>query len=788
MRLVAAAVAVVVAVAIAGGCAVIDRVLVDADDADGVDVDAAIVDDVERDTVALRGLPFRRDVPLEVLSVAELEQWLNRYYDGYKEALKRQDYFYHKMGILPPTRDSASTWKGFLGGFAGGVYDDDRVGPDGNKGTMILVRDYAWWSKVQFDMLAVMNGVDFAYEIFLAHELTHALQDQHFDLNRLLRDVANDDVRMVQKIVLESEANVVGMAHFAGMRLDTFAQRKAFFGFLRYNNFFNAPMLSALAGKTPSFFSRQTFAQYELGLEWVEQRLDDGEWKLRVEGSGHGAQAELALAYGRVPGTEGALPASTEQLLFADKRHDPPRRLPRLPLDEAGHFAPLGGAVYVDGDVFGALALKHWIEEPFVSAADVANGWGGDRYDVFVEDVDEDEDDDKNDEDQGGESTILVWRFLGDTPADAMEIADAVRARFVRSVGEERTTPLPGAPPGRTRLLVRAAPQEAKRVRTRRDEVLAVDVRGDRVVVVHGVAATADVEAIVDAVFAVTVDVDDKGVAAAQREASQAIVVGIEEAVASVPAAPTTPSLRERIVLPHRMMAARVGGVANVIVDDGPDANNAAGAAVDAYGGLDVEGRWGVREHLEFALPAALTLHTGHNDDDDAPPFVLALGVAPGALSFFDPIGGTWSARVALTAAYTSSTVAAVAQLEAAPRVRLAAWEERTATWAVRGALLMRVVDAVVVAPGVAVDVAAGGAAGVDVDAGAGVDVVDVVDVVTVGSAWQRGFVTAPLVEIEVLPGLLLYGAASASFEVARADGARGLRDARVGGGALLYF
>ena len=111
---------------------------------------------------------------------------------------------------------------------------------------------------------------------------------------------------MVQKTVLESEANVMGMAHFTGMHLDDVATRKSFFAFLRYNNLFNAPILTALAGKTPSFFSKQTFAQYELGLDWVEARLDDGEWKLHVDGDGQGAQAELALAYARVPGTPGA--------------------------------------------------------------------------------------------------------------------------------------------------------------------------------------------------------------------------------------------------------------------------------------------------------------------------------------------------------------------------------------------------------------------------------------------------------------------------------------------------
>jgi hypothetical protein len=190
-----AALVVTVLLAVGGGC-ITDRVLVE--EQGRVVVDDDVVDRAEALTATARGLPFSRDVPLEVMTVAELEAWLNRYYDRAKVALARRDRFLHKLGILPPTRDSASTWKGFVGGFAGGVYDDDRVGPDGQRGTMILVKDYAWWAKVQLDLFGLLTGVDYAYEVFLTHELTHALQDQHLHFDRLLDDATDDDVRMVQ--------------------------------------------------------------------------------------------------------------------------------------------------------------------------------------------------------------------------------------------------------------------------------------------------------------------------------------------------------------------------------------------------------------------------------------------------------------------------------------------------------------------------------------------------------------------------------------------------------------
>lgn len=750
--------------AVCAGC-ITDRVLVARDQADGsvvYDVDAAVVEQAKKKTTQLRHLPFLRDVPIDVLTVPQLEEWLNRYYDDYKVALKRQDYFYHKMGILPPARDTASTWKGFLGGFAGGVYDDDRVGKDGNKGTMILVQDYAWWSKVQLDAIGVITGVDLAYEVFLAHELTHALQDQHFHLDELLDDVGNDDVRMVQKTVLESEANVIGMAHFAGMDLDTFADRKAFFGFLRYNNLFNAPILTAVSGKTPSFFSRQTFAQYELGLSWVEARLDDGEWQRFVKGKGEGASAELALAYARVPGTPGALPASTEQLLFSDKALDPPLVLPRLVLDEERRWAPLPGAVRSSGDVFGALALKHWLERPFAGADDVARGWGGDRYDVFVDDDD---------------SPILLWRLLGDTDDDASEIAAALTARIARSVGEDRFIVDEGGSADRVLARVTPAADERRLVRTTRPERVLVERRGRQVVVVNGVDDEVDLPALVEALFAETVTAhndDEDGAARARRSAD--LLLNLEKSFAALPARAES-WVGDRLLLPARTMAFRVG-VARFAFDDPAKDNDEADFIIG-----DIEARWGVRENLELSLPGGVTLHSARR----AGPFHLAIGLAPGALPFLDPWSGTWSGRVVTTASWEAPSLALQLQAEARPRFAVAQVFDpgiETGAAFMNGdddviftvGLSLRPLPQLVVAPSIAFE---------DVGSDGGFDA----DVVRIGGVVQRGFVDAPLVELEVVPGLMAYWASSWGCRV---DGQRfkglTLVEQRQAVGLLLYF
>ncbi|MCC7108563.1 MAG: hypothetical protein IT382_04705, partial [Deltaproteobacteria bacterium] len=217
---------------------------------------------VERTTEQVRRLPFRREVPAEVMTVEELKAWFDRYADARKAELAKEDRLYHRLGILPPTLSTAEAYKGFLADFVGGIYDDGAE-------RMVLVSDYAWWAKAQQEAIGALTGIDWAYEVFLVHELVHALQDQHFGLADQLRGGVyddNDDAAFVRKTILETDANVAGMAHFFGMDLSRFAVRKAFFLYLRYNNLLSGPLMQALSGKTPSYFKKQGLSQYELGL------------------------------------------------------------------------------------------------------------------------------------------------------------------------------------------------------------------------------------------------------------------------------------------------------------------------------------------------------------------------------------------------------------------------------------------------------------------------------------------------------------------------------------------
>ncbi len=416
--------------------------------------------------------------------------------------------------------------------------------------------------------------------------------------------------------------------------------------------------------------------------------------------------------------------------------------LGRLPIGDDKQWAPLKAAgidaVHAGGDVFGALALKHWLEVPFDwgAAADVAHGGGGDRYDVFVDDDD---------------SPILLWRLRGDSDDDAREILRGLRARFVRAYGEDRVVVDVDNANDTGDVVdahVDAKPDERQRVRTLRKERLHLERRGAVVVVVNGAAYDNDTGSVVDALFAASaaVDVDDDK-AAVSRE----LQARLETATSTIPA-PAKMTQAQRVVLPRRTMSFRLG---------------AAGYFVDAdEGGAsfyvpDVEARWGVRDNIELSLPGAVTLHV------DEGPISLAFGVAPGLLPLFDPVNGVWSGRVNTTAIYDGGPVGVIVQLEVAPRFSFADPNSATDATAVRvGALLQPL-------PNFSIH------AGIANEDG----------VIQFGGVVERGFVDAPVVEFEVVPGLDAYYAGSVGC-VVEGDAFKGLRvfEQKHALGLLLYF
>ncbi|MBI1944785.1 MAG: hypothetical protein HYS27_03765 [Deltaproteobacteria bacterium] len=663
---------------------------------------------VERTTEELRRLPFTSDVPTDVMTVAELKAWFDRYTEARKVELAKEDRLYHRLGILPPTLSTAEAYKGFLADFVGGVYDDGQK-------RMVLVSDYAWWAKAQQDAIGVVTGIDWAYEVFLVHELVHALQDQHFGLAEQLKGGVyddNDDAAFVRKTILETDANVVGMAHFFGMDLSRLAVRKAFFLFLRYNNLLNGPLMAALAGRTPSYFSKQGFSQYELGLSFVEGKLD------------RGGQEELSRAYLRVPGEPGALPESTEQLLWPKKLGkaslDRPIALARL----EGPPASVPGASPITSNVFGALSLKHFLE-PLVGgfeADGVANGWGGDRYDLF--------------DDEG--SALLLWRTTWDSEEDAAQFVEAWARALPRRYGERAGE---AARAGDVlRWQVPKAPEEQRKVRTTRDEVIHLERRGQHVLLIEGARAD-HVDALVSEGFAALVAVPR---AEPDRTRIAEKATALETHLHELPPARPRPDLPERLFLPARLMVFRTGAGLGLV--EGPDGPIPFPVA-------DSELRWGFRPGFELTLPLALATELR------TPVGQTVLGLRP---RWHPPF--TVESDAQLGHALSLGDDLLVAVQAGLQRVGLA-----DSTRSAAAGALLRPFPQLVLAPGAAV--VDGGAAGRRV---------------YLGGALTRGFVAQPLIEVEVLDGLFVYETTLVGFDL-QERGLRYLVQTHVLG-ALLYF
>ncbi|MCC7072466.1 MAG: hypothetical protein IT383_14150 [Deltaproteobacteria bacterium] len=688
------------------GC-ISERILVVGHDGKAL-VSRPAFDKVERSTEELRRLPFKDEVPAEAMTVAEVKAWFDRYAEARKLELAKEDRLYHRLGILPPTLSTAEAYKGFLADFVGGLYDDGAK-------RMVLVSDYAWWAKAQQDLVGALTGVDWAYEVFLAHELVHALQDQHFGLADQLRGGVyddNDDAAFVRKTILETDANVAGMAHFFGMDLSRFAVRKAFFLFVRYNNLLNGPLLQLLAGKTPSYFSKQGFSQYELGLSFVERKLDKG------------GQEELSRAYLRVPGEPGALPESTEQLLW-------PKKQAAATLDRPVPIAPLlapptsvPGSSSISTNVFGALSLKHFLE-PLLGALEadaVANGWGGDRYDLF--------------DDEG--ATLMVWRTTWDSDEDAQQFVDAWTRSVPRRYGERAGAPqVEGA---RVRFTIPAAPKEARKVRTTRDELIHLERRGRDVLVLEGARAE-HVDALVHEGFAALVPGPR---AEPDRARIEAKARALEQQLGKLPPPRPRPNLAERLFLPARLMAFRTGAGLGVVHDEGGPL---------PFPVSDSELRWGMRPGVELALPLALSTSL------TTPVGQTVLGLRP-----------RWYPPLALEAdVQLGHSLTLHDDLLLAAQLGLHSLGASDSSRSAATGALLRPFPQLVLAPGAAlVDEGAAGRR------------------VFLGGALTRGFGAQPLVELEVIDGLFVYESSLLGFDV-RERGLRFVVQTHVAG-VLLYF
>jgi hypothetical protein len=226
----------------------------------------------------------------------------------------------------------------------------------------------------------------------MAHELTHALQDQHFNLKRFEKWPKGDsDAELAAHALIEGDATLAMTIYMAKNPMVALA-------FMR--------SLGSLAAAqeqlelAPRALKESLMFPYEEGSTWATELYKRGGWEM------------VSKAFSK-------LPQSTEQIMHAEKyfAYEAPQKL-TLPEFKA-QLGPTWR--HIDSDVNGEWGLYLILDQFLKNQAEsrqAAAGWGGDHFALY----------ETGQPDEVFVAQITAW----DTPADAKEFFDAYAERTAK--------------------------------------------------------------------------------------------------------------------------------------------------------------------------------------------------------------------------------------------------------------------------------------------------------------------------------------------------------------------
>jgi hypothetical protein len=300
-------------------------------------------DDMIQAAARIRGLKPKAPIARGVKSRAEITEYLNEQvkenYD--RDELQEEGKLLQILGLIPESIDYREFVLKLYSEQVAGFYDTDRK-------TFYIA---SWLSAAEQKPVMV-------------HELDHALQDQYFDVNKIVtadRRQHNDDRGMAHEALWEGDATVVMLNYELEPVKRTFSQ-------LPDLAFAMRTMLEGMQSQFPVFKDAPAFLQETLFFPY-----------------GYGASF-LQKAWAKSPSWEfvnkiySDLPSSTEQIMHAEKyfgTRDEPK-----PVDAEARAAKLGSDWKVDyknvlGEFSLSLLLNLQLSEE--RAKRCAAGWGGDQ-------------------------------------------------------------------------------------------------------------------------------------------------------------------------------------------------------------------------------------------------------------------------------------------------------------------------------------------------------------------------------------------------------------------------
>ena len=368
-----------------------------------------------------RGLKAKATVPAGSLSPRRLRaEIVESMPQDYPPAeLRALEVSLKAFGLIPEAMDLRRYLPELLSSQVAGFYDPDRK-------FLALV-----------DLPRGKRGMpDNAEDVTLVHELTHALQDQSFDLRRFEDRDPLSDGGTARTALVEGDATLTMLDFSLHGSLETMPGVDAVLNTMlqdpekMFDSSPDLPGAREMAAAPPWLRDTLVFSYFQGAAFCVSARR-------------RGGQALLDYAFTTDP------PRSTEQILHPEKWHT--RRDDPIGLKLPDLAAELRGSTKAAEGEMGELSLRIFLREGLKDlerATRAAAGWGGDRFAVF-----------EKPGEKGGAGRKVVWITEWDTETDAGEFRSALEALpgwRVESAGPTRVLAVRGSLPEERWAAIRA--------------------------------------------------------------------------------------------------------------------------------------------------------------------------------------------------------------------------------------------------------------------------------------------------------------------------------------------